>query len=475
MPSSIANVTKSTFFQALSQKCGDYWPILSTSAGNAGRTTAVFTSLIGQQASAVVHHYLWQIGVTNTGEFRFITQFDPLTGTITVNRAFTTQTATAEASELHRIRPDLLTLAGNDAIYATRDMVYREVDGFIIPNGRAMYGFPRGMRNYSRAVLLGSQVAKDLFDRADSATSAGTPWVASAGTLGISGERLYFPDDADGDFATLDVDLRGGGYIRTVIRSDTTASHYRCPAAAFYIREDYLAAVDLTTCLRVRLLNGAVDLVKRDAGTDSTLATSTQTVTEAVDYQVEILWAGSRIRVWLDSVEVISYELLGTSLKYLDYPRAGIRFERAGTPTVTARVDSFYAYSLNQTSIIMDAEPQADSLMIRLPARGNKVYTSDDALWVQGQGRLTQMAADTTFETISFLSTAVLEIQTGDPGYQLLLDYARFILYEHKAQPGNTADADEREEYRKQAEIAKAMIDNGLEMPQPAAHFSYPR
>ena len=481
MPSAIASVTKRVFRQALSFRTGDYWPITSTSEGNAGRTTAVFASLIGQPATSIVNRYLLQIGATNTGEWRRITTFAPLTGTITVNRAFTAQTATAEASELHKIRPDLYTLAGNEAIYKPGNMIYREVDGFVIPNGNAMIGFPRGMRVLNRILRLGTQTVKDLFDRVDSTTTPGGSWLESSGAWGISSERLYSVDDADGDFTTLDIDLKDG-FIRTILRADTTASNNRCAAPAFRIREDYLGAVDLTNCLRVRLLNGAVDLVKRDAGSDTTIATSTQTVTDSIDYQIEILWAGSRIRVWFDGIEIISYELLGTDLKYLDYPRAGIRLEKTGTPGAAARVDSFYAYSLDSTHIAVDYEAQADSLMIRIPGIGMHLigdgrYTDTTVLWLQGQGRLTEMAADSTFEAIASDTTAVLEITATDPGLQLFLDEARYLLYEHAAQPGNTADSEERAEYAQQAELARAARASSmkLEMPQPAAHFNFPR
>ncbi len=435
----------------------------------------MFASLIGQPSSSVVNRYLLQIGATNAGEWRRIITFAPLTGTVTVNRAFTAQTATAEASELHVIPPGLYTKAGNEAIYKVRDMIYREVDSFLLPdNTDDWYHFPRGMRTLNHIYRVGSQTIKDLFDRADSTTNPGTGWVATTGTWGVISERLYAQTDANGDFLTRKIDLRDG-YIRATVRGTPNhATVYRIPVLAFRIREDYLKAVDTTTCLLVRLQNAVVDLRKNDGGTETSLATATQTTTNGVDYIIEVLFIGSRIRIWVDGVELISYELLGTDLKYTSYPQVGVRWDKGGAPATAARLDDYYAYLVNRTVPFVDYEVQPNSLTLRIPAAGHGYPWEGELLMVLGQAKLTEMAADTTFETIAADTTAVLEITTGDPAYQLLLDHARYILYEHAAQPGNIADAEERAEYARQAKIAKEAIDTRLEMPQPTAMFHFP-
>ncbi|GEM_PF-4885076 len=477
MPYTIASATKRNFRNALSFQCGDDCPITATSAGNAGGTTAVFSGLIGRPVSSIENRYLLLNSGTNAGEWRPITTFAPASGTITVSKAFGAQVASAVTAELHVIPPHLFSKAGNEAIYKAGTAVYRQVEGHILPDSvDDWYAMPRGMRTVQQILRTGSSVVKDLFDRADSTTNPGTGWVETAGNWGVISERLYAQSDADADFLTRDVALKDG-YIRATLRSDTTASHYRCPALAFRIREDYAGTVDTTACLLVRLLNGEVDLRKNDAGTETSLATSTQTVTEAVDYLVEILYVGSRIRVWLDGVEVISYQLLGTDLKYTQYPQVGIRWDKAGTPTVTARVDDYYAYNLAYTLPFTDWEQQADSLSIRIPAQGNKYPLSGELLLVQGMGVLTEMAADTTYDTIASDTAAVMEIQTTDPAWQKLIAHAKAILYEHASQPGNTADATERGEYREMAAAARAALKDTerLAMPQVGVQFKYPQ
>ena len=98
MPSYVASATKGNLRQAISERLGDWWPLTSSASGNAGGTTAVFSSLIDRPTSSIDNLYLLQTGVTNTGEWRRISSFDPATGTITVVSAFTAQTLTAETS-----------------------------------------------------------------------------------------------------------------------------------------------------------------------------------------------------------------------------------------------------------------------------------------------------------------------------------------------------------------------------------------
>ena len=480
MPYAIASATKRNLRQGVSFRAGDHWPLTTSSAGNAGGTTAVFASLIGQPASSIVNRYLLLNSGSNAGEWRRISSFAPSTGAITVVRAYTAEVAISVTAELHNIRPDLFTLAGNEAIYKVLDMVYREVVGFIIPNGNDWHGMPRNMRTVSRILRLGSQAIKDLFDRADSTTTAGADWTATTGTWGTIGERLYSATDADADFITRDAALKDG-LILAVVRGTTNHdSVYRTLSLAFRIREDYAGAIDTTTCLLVRILgtgiNAVVDLRKNDGGTEASLKTGAFTNVNGTDYLLWIFFVGSYIRVWGDGVEVISHELLGTDLKYRDYPRVGIRLDKAGSPGTAARADSYYAYHVTPGAVVSEDEPQANSLAIRLPAQGGRAYTDSTILMVEGQGRLTEMAADTTFEALASDTSAVLEIQTGDPAFQLLLDTARYLLYEHAAQPGNTADAEERTEYQRQAEIARAAMGDStkLEMPQPAVRFKFP-
>ena len=428
MPYFLASATKANLRQATSERLADWWSLTTSSAGNAGGTTAVFASLIGIPTSSIDNLYLLLTGATNTGEWRPITGFDPSNGIITVARAFTAQTAITETAELHAISPALYTLAGNEATAKSWDAVFRPIDGHFITNpspaqlgriGHYSIGKPRNMREVTRIVRVGHAHVADLFKRADSATAPGLSWTASTGTWGTTSELFYSVTDADGDFVTWDAKLKDG-YLRIVARGDTTTANNRWLAGAFRIRKDYLGALDLTTCLRVRALNGAVDLVKRDAGSDTTLATSTQTVADSTDYMIEVTFEGSRIRVWLDGVEVISYELLGTDLKYLDYEGLGTRLEKTGSPGAAARASAFYAYSGNPVEIA-EWRQNGDRIEIDQPA-------ANTLLQIEGMALLTAGAADSTFETIASPTTAVYEIQTSDPGWNVLVDTAAALL-----------------------------------------------
>lgn len=473
MPYFVASATKANLRQAVSERMGDWWPLTSSAAGNAGGTTAVFASLIGKPTSSIDNLYLLQTGATNTGEWRPITSFDPSNGTITVARAFTAQTASAQTSELHAISPALYTLAGNEATDKTYPAVYRLVEGHYILNyGQSLIGVPRNMRDVLRIRRGGLQLIGDKFDRANSTTAPGGSWVETTGNWGVISERLYAESDADADFVTHDPDLRDG-YIRATVRGELNhATTIRIPNIAFRIREDYLKAVDTTTCLLVELRNGAVDLRKNDAGTESSLATATQTTTNGVDYLVEIEYEGTMVRVWVDGVLLISHELLGTDVKYLEYPQVGVRWDKGGSPTTAARADDFYAYSLQSMVEVTNWRQTGDRVALELDTPG---YSN--LFHVEGRAVLTEGAADSTFEAIASDATAVYEIQTTDPSWNVLVDTAKYLLYEHLSQPGNINDSEKRKAYMEGLGLAKASADESRRrhaMPRPLSQLKTP-
>lgn len=480
MPSYIASATKAALRQAISERLGDWWPITSSGAGNGGATSAVFASLIGLPSSSIDNLYLLQVGATNTGEHRRISSFDPATGTITVVRAFTAQTASAEASELHMISPTLYTLAGNEAVAKSWPAVYRPIYGHYLANSsEAEVGYannsiavPRNLRDQLRVRMGGYARFKDLFRRANSTTTPGNSLVSTAGTWGITSELLYSATDADADFVTFDADLKDG-YIRSALTGTLNhATVVRIPEIAFRIREDNGGAIDTTTCLIVRLQNGSVDLRKNDGGTEASLTTATQTTTNGTYYVVEVQFEGSLIRVWVDDVLLISYNLTGSDLKYMEYPQMGIRLTKGGSPTTAARVRELYAFTLHPLIDVTDLSQSGDRLTLQLATPG-----MDRLYHIEGRALLTAGASDTTFETIASPTTAVYEITTTDPAWTYLADEGAALMMKHVTQPANVFHKEQRDAFREATPmlVAEAAASRSkYAMPRPRGGFRHP-
>lgn len=458
MPIFIADTQKREARKALSFICGDWWPESLTTIGNAGGTTAIFSSLIGLAAASIIGKYLLLTSGTYTGQWRVISNFDNVTGTITVARAFGGQVASGVTVEIHEHRPDLYTLAINDAILVTYTTgVRRPVEvPIIIPDRSGIIGLPINLRTINSIFMGGPRKIKDLFDRADSTTSAGSDWTATTGTWGISSERLYSVSDADAGLLTRDPNLKDG-YIQAIVRGTlNSGATYRSPPLCFRIAEDYLGAIDTNNYLLVRLLNGVVDLRKVDAGTESSLTTSTQTTSDGVDYVLGVHFAGDRIRVYLDRTVVIDYRLLGLNLKYLNNPRVGIRWDKAGSPATAARVDDYFAFDAYPEMPVQSYFHENDMLRLTInPAIG-------DLCFVRGHNTLSALAEDTTFGTLAADTTEAMEIELTDPAINILLNYAKYSLYKMLAQPGNTLDENEQQLYNAVAQGAMAEYDKLL-------------
>ena len=331
----------------------------------------------------------------------------------------------------------------------------------------------------AQAISVGGiQVIGDRFNRVTSASAPGNSWTASAGTWGVTGERLYSVTDADADFITWDALLRDGYLQYTLTGTTNHDTVYRTPSLAFRIRKDYLEAIDTTTCLLVRLLGTStlayVDLRKNDGGTEESLATAAQTTVNGTYYVTGVEFEGTLVRVWVNGVQLLQHQLVGSDVKYLDYDSVGVRLDKAGSPATAARVDDFFAYSVHNRRSVSNWGQSGDRLTLSLSSpSSNYLYT------IEGSAPLSALAADTTQGTIASDSTAALEIQTTDPAYQLLIDMARLCLFEHAAQPGNTADLETRSSYAAAAQAAQAAVDQdmrrlNLATTQPRRGFRHP-
>ena len=474
MPRSIASATKA---QGRTQLAGmDREVLTMTSSGNAGGTTAVCADVSGRQVDFYRDKFLLLTSGSASGQYRRITNFTASSGTFTVVPQFGTaaapvQVASGVTAEVYTLDPAMYTIAINDGVQAVAATVRRLVEGHVLTTGRDWMSVPRNMKTV-REVWKGAwRKEQDLFDRGNSTASAGGNWTATVGTWGVSSEEGYSVSDADADHLTQDLDLKDGVIWAPVRGTLNHATVYRSPALTFRIREDYLGAIDATNMLLVRLLNGVVDLRKVDNGSESSLATYTTTTSDGVAYKLLVQFVGTSVRVWLDDVEVISYELTGANLKYLDYPRSGIRWDKGGSPATAARVSEYYAFRVDWQSKLNNWEQDSSEKTIRFVPRSSiSPYMSGELLFMSGTAPLSMLDEDTTAGTLATDTTAKIEIATTDEEWPLLMAFCKAQLMDLAADPawnGNLATIPFYEGRAKQArqELRSLMV---LAAPIPA-------
>lgn len=457
MPVYLSETTKREARTPLSQLVGDYWPLTTSGAGNAGGTTVVFSSLSGLSAPNIINKYLLLTSGTDAGNWRFVSGFTVSSGTMTVPRAYSAQVASSVTAELHEFRPDLYTQAITQAIRETYPFVYRPILSHIIPGygsgtsdgGAVVFRAPRNMRDVLRVMMTTDRLVKDRFDRADSTTDPGAGWNEATGNWGVSSEEFYSVDDANGDLAIRDDDMPNG-LIQAIVRGTMAdASTYRTPAIVFRCSEDRngdVPAAASRSYLVVRLKEtatnaaGAVDLRKVDGGTETSLAEASVATLDATRYLLRVEFQGRTVRVWVDDVMLIDYELTGLNEVYTSYGRFGLRWDTAGAPATAARVNDFQAWSLGGLRELDDWQQDADRIGLRSPAAGLVGPHSTSLLQLEGRALLTAPTDDTTFETLDTDTTDRMEISTSEPTWALFLTYAAHALYEQARQASLTED-----------------------------------
>ncbi len=464
MPYPIANLTKQAMRLDVASVLGDNWPLETTSGGTA--SAAIFSSLIGTPIAAIQNKYLMVEEGEETGEYRVAISFLPSTGSVTVRRAYSGVIATAMTCHLHEYSPHIYTLAINEAIRDLYTAVYRPIlhHTFIRQTGlQRTIPMARDMERVVRVLddRTSSERVRDYFDRTASATDPGSKWTASTGTWGITSESLYSPGDTDADLLlTSPNPYVQDGVLQAVVRGDTTTGASRVFSLVFRYE-------DSSNYLMVRLLNGQVDLRKMDGGTESSLTTGTVTTTEDVDYVVRVMFQGSWIDVWVDDRQYIRYELLGTNLKYLGYTEsdgngtfgnAGVRLDKTGAPSlaVTAtRLRDYFLHALVGTRERTDwnaaAMQSANVLEMRRYGRG-MALVEGRMLWLEGIAPLSQLAADVTVDSITADTTAVVEMLSTDPAYELLIQWAAYVVLRQASSIAFTSNPEKRAEYREAAE-----------------------
>lgn len=480
MPTPIATVTKATI--RADAAGADRLPGTTTSGGSS--TTAIDSGLATYQPDFFRGKYLLLTSGAFSGQWRLITDFTSSSGTITVAPAFGGTVATSVTYEVYAIRPDLFTLAANRAVQMLYPHIHKPELDYIIASKSSVYGVPRGMRDV-RQVILGSVPALlDRFDRADSTTSIGGSWVATTDTWGITSERGYSVTDADGGLITYDADMQDGAVSAVVRGTLNSGATYRSPVLVFRLLEDRTGAIPAAASrdyLLVRMLNAVVDLRKVDAGTESSVTTAVATTSDGVDYRLRVLFEGTRVRVFIDDVQLIDYELLGLNLKYLDGVQVGIRWDKGGAPATAARVDDYRAYHLDFGNRLLhhDWRQSADRRTMQFGAIGRFSGVGIDRLLrVEGTELLTLLAADTTYGTLATDSTATLEITTTEPAYQLFVQGVRAELYEYAQDPSWNQNLETIPVYQQLEAKQRLMVDamkrtHGMPLPQRGLQFAY--
>jgi hypothetical protein len=469
MPYPIAQLSKRDIRGDVAAILGDNWPLETTSGGST--TTAVFSSLIGVPIASVQNKYLLIEEGEEDGEYRVASSFAPASGTVTVRRAYSGTIATSMSAHLHDYSPHLYTLGINEAIRETYRAVYRPIlhHTFVRqPGTQRTIPLPRDMERVMRVMedQRASEKVRDYFDRSDSTSAPGGKWAATVGTWGITSEGLYCVSDTDGDLiiATPNPHLQNG-VIEWRVRGDTTNSASRVLSLVFRVNDDFTAA------LGVRLINSTVVLRKLDGGSWSTLTSATATTTEAIDYVVRVQFDGSWVSVWVDDRQYIQYELTGTDLQYLGYAESGegtygnfgFRLEKEGSPSLAAtatRVGHVFAHEIVGRVERGDWQRTAEGRMIDLRTQNRGwALTEGKMLWLEGAAPLTQLTADTTFESLASDSTDVVEIQTTDPAYEVLVQWAAYAVLRSAAQPAHTANPEKRREYAELALQQRAVVE----------------
>lgn len=396
------------------------------------------------------------------------------TGAFNVLPALAGAPGASVTCSVHIFNPALYTLAYNRAknlAFPGVSYPIRNWGGLIAVADQYQYPLPRGIVRANRVLSerVDSRVYYDLFTRANSALLAGTAtsgatYTAQTGLGGISSNKLYFPNDADLDLITTDPAIKDGYFQAMLEGTLNHATVYRCPDLVFHF-------LDTSNYLAVRLRNALVELIKRDGGTDTVLASAVQTTTNAVQYVTRVQYLGSRISVWVDEVELIQYELQGTDLKYIAYTPIGFRLSKAGAPATNARIDDakFHKWVRAEDRHDWLQSPGQNILLFGQTGEALQPFVSDRVIIVEGRRYLTALADDTTTGTLASDAVATIELAIDSQEWEVLLAYGKAAMYELLTNPQYTEEAQKREEYKtlaKEALVAALGIAGGQSMPQ---------
>lgn len=450
MPSLTAQTTKATAREALMRRVqGEVTAGAATGNGNAGGTTFPDTGMSTYGDDFYNDWYVLLTSGTYVGQWRKVADFTQSTGTFTVDRAFGGQVASGVTYQVYKHNPGWYTEALRLAAALSYPGVHKPADFLVVPDeyevGQqgtpSFYVPPTAVRDvWGVKVDTGSVLVEDWFTRADSTSAPGNGWEASSGdTYGISSNRLYCVSNADGDICLRsDTGLLFNGFIQCDLAGTLNhASTYSAPALIFRY-------VDASNYMYVRLqgTSSQVQLHQVVAGTDtkasSALASATLTLADATTYRVQVVFRDLRVQVWVDGVQYIDYTVTGNGLGLMRGGNHGMRLDKANSPATAATWDNYRAHALGLLRPV--GQWRWEPPFIKLGAPHHRSHV----LHVDGTAPLTGPALDTTYGTLATDTTAVLELATTDPAWELFLTHAERALYEIAARPGNVAATDDR-------------------------------
>lgn len=169
-----------------------------------------------------------------------------------------------------------------------------------------------------------------------SVRGAGGAWNALNGTWGINSNEAYSVTDASVNFAVLPT-VGTGDYILSCAIKGTlaSASVNRLPTLSF-------RHIDVNNHLCVYMANGSIYLSKNDVGVWTDYASASTTTADNVYYNVRIKCEGSNIKVYVDNVFKINYNMNGTDFtKFGTSGITGMRLTKSGSPATAARWNNF--------------------------------------------------------------------------------------------------------------------------------------
>lgn len=197
--------------------------------------------------------------------------------------------------------------------------------------------------NFTVATVPSSTLYSDTFDRTDSATTLGSPWIVLQGTWGISGNEAYCVSDAHDDKIIIPA-VGAANYavscdMKGAVVDDANARR-PCIIVRYVNSTNYLQAHVITTSLAIQ---------KNESGVVSTLASVglTPSPPDNTYFTIKAECIGNTVQLYLDGVLKLSYTFTaGEQTLYGSAQQVGIRLRKSGSPSVAARWNNFNVTAL---------------------------------------------------------------------------------------------------------------------------------
>jgi hypothetical protein len=174
----------------------------------------------------------------------------------------------------------------------------------------------------------------DNFNRANSSSTLGSPWVASSGIYGISSNQAYCVSNGNAD--TQVVPVGGADYTLTCdIFGAYGTTNFSFPGIM-------VRYIDESNYIYVKPQSNNITLNIWDTSATTTPSTDASTaLTDSTTYTLKIICNGTSIQGFINNVLKVSATLNGSQqTKFGAATKVGFRLSTGGTPAVTARWDN---------------------------------------------------------------------------------------------------------------------------------------